>query len=261
MEVNKNALGFLMVLIVGMIFSVGYFLSKSGSGQIAGATTEPSTQTQQAPSQPQISIEMIRGLFSKNLIKFGDVSNKLLLVEVSDPSCPYCHVAGGTNKEISRQMGKQFVYATDGGAYVPPVPEIKKLVDQGKAGFVWIYSPGHGAGEMATKAFYCAFEMGKFWQVHDKLMTNQAYSLINNQIKNDKTKSGELTKYLAGVIDQTEMKKCLDSGKYDSRIAEDTTQATALGVQGTPGFFVNSTKFAGAYSWTEMKVIADQVLK
>ena len=114
---------------------------------------------------------------------------------------------------------------------------------------VWLYTPGHGNGEMGTKALYCAFDAGKFWEAHDKLMTNKGYELLNNTIKNDKTKSQELVDFLG----MQNLKDCLDSGKYDSRLAEDTQLASSLGVSGTPGFFVNETKFSGAYSWTDMK--------
>jgi hypothetical protein len=75
-----------------------------------------------------------------------------------------------------------------GGTYKAPVLEMKKLVDEGKASFVYIYYPGHGAGEMGTKSMYCAQEKGLFWQVHDLLMTDAGYKLMNETVKNDKTK-------------------------------------------------------------------------
>ena len=194
---------------------------------------------------------------------FGNKNSKNLIVEVADPSCPYCHIAGGHNPELNKQAGSQFLLESDGGSYIPPVPKIKELVDSGKAAFVWIYTPGHGNGEMGTKALYCANEKGKFWQVHDLLMNSKGYELLNGAdikgapttgpiVKNDKTKSGELASFLAGVLNPSEMKKCLDSGKYDSKLAQDTSVASALGVHGTPGFFVNTTNFSGAYSWKDM---------
>ena len=140
------------------------------------------------------------------------------------------------------------------------VPEMKKLVDQGKADFVWIYSPGHGNGEMAAKALYCAFDQGKFWQAHDLLMSVKGYDLINNQIKNDSTKSQQMAEFLAGAVNSKELKSCLDGGKYDARLGEDSALASSLGVRGTPGFFLNTTNFAGAYNWTEMKSVADTAM-
>jgi protein-disulfide isomerase len=257
---NKNAMYFFGLLLLVMTFTSGYYMGKSKATTIT--TAAPAQQQQQPgqPVQPQVSIDTIKGLFSKNLVKFGKGDKKLLLVEVSDPSCPFCHVAGGKNKDIGKQMGAKFMLTSEGGTYVAPVPEMKKLVDQGKADFVWIYSPGHGNGEMGTKALYCAYDQGKFWQANDLLMSAKGYDLLNNTIKNDKSKSQDMANFLAPAVDEKKLKECLDSGKYDTRLTEETALATQLGVNGTPGFFLNTTNFAGAYAWTDMKSVASAAL-
>ncbi len=241
-------------LIVAVMFgAIGFVVGAMWSKlKTLGQTPQPQAQQQQAAA-PKIDIKTIKGLWDKNVIKFGDAGEKNLLVEVADPSCPYCHVAAGLNPELSGQIGPQFKLVADGGTYVAPVLEMKKLVDSGKAAFVWVYTSGHGNGEMGTKAMYCAYDQGKFWEVHDKLMTNKGYALLNDTVKNDKSKSQELAEFLKGAADTGKLKECLDSGKYDTRIAEDSKLASSLGVSGTPGFFVNETNFAGAYSWTDMK--------
>lgn len=224
----------LVLAVVAMAFGMGAMWSKLQTiGQAPQA--QQAQQAAQAPAAPKVDIKTIKDLWGRNVIKFGDVNKKNLLVEVADPSCPYCHAAAGLNPELSGQMGPQFKLVADGGTYVAPVLEMKKLVDSGKAAMVWLYTPGHGNGEMGTKALYCAFDAGKFWEAHDKLMTNKGYELLNNTIKNDKTKSQELVDFLG----MQNLKDCLDSGKYDSRLAEDTQLASSLGVSGTPGFFVN----------------------
>ena len=246
------------ILLSAFVISVSILMHggiiKIGSVQ---TVTQPQASTQPVAAQPQapkVTIDNIKALFanSKNLV-FGDKNSKNLLVEVADPSCPYCHVAAGEDPELNKQIGSQFTLVADGGTYIAPVPEMKKLVDSGKAAFVYIYTPGHGNGEMGTKALYCANEQGKFWQVHDKLMSNDGYNLMNTQVKNDKSKSGEVATFLASASDPTQMKNCLDSGKYDAKLQEDTQTASKLGVNGTPGFFINTTNFAGAYSWKDMQ--------
>lgn len=236
--------------LVGVLFTKVQYLEK---GAATVQTNVTNTTDTNAPAAPSVSIDAIKGLFKKGNIYFGDANKKNLLVEVADPSCPYCHIAGGLNPELSKQIGPNFTYESDGGNYVPPVIEMKKLVDSGEAGFVWIYTNGHGNGEMGTKALYCAFEAGKFWEVHDLLMTNQGYELLNNIVINDKAKSGELANFLSSVFPYNDMKSCLDSGKYDNRLSEDTSSAQSLGITGTPGFYINTTLFSGAYSWTDMK--------
>lgn len=250
----------LSILLGSLVISVS-ILMHGGIVKVGGkitpvATPSPAAAAPVAPAQPAaptITLDKIQALFNEKAIVFGDKNSKNLLVEIADPSCPYCHVAAGKNPELNKQIGSRFTLVSDGGTYVAPVLEMKKLVDQGKAALVWIYSPGHGNGELGTKALYCAYEKNKFWPVHDKLMSNTGYSMMNETVKNDKAKIGELTTFLADAMDAGELKSCLESGKYDSKISEDTAIAGSLGVNGTPGFFINTTNFAGAYSWKDME--------
>ncbi len=264
---NKNYVTYVLVgLLVIAAFALGSlytrvkYLEKNAS---TSNSVTPSVAVQNQPPQkePEVSIDQIRDAFNKSLVKFGSTDKKVLFVEVADPSCPYCHIAAGKNPTLNKQAGDRFTLVTDGGSYEAPVPEMKKLVDNGQAAFAWLYTPGHGNGEMGTKAMYCAFEKGKFWEVHDKLMTAEGYTFLNDTVKNDKTKAKEVAEFFKSVFNVADMQKCLDSGKYDNRLQEDISLATGLGVQGTPGFFVNATKFAGAYSYTEMQSAVDSALK
>lgn len=262
-NVTKVLLPVLIVLLVAAAFLIGVLWTKVSYLQ-KGAAASPANTAANAPAQaPKVTVsqDQIKGLFDKDLVKFGDKNRKVLFVEVADPSCPYCHIAGGYDPELSKQVNPRFQYVSDGGTYAPPVIEMEKLIKAGKASFVWVYTPGHGNGEMGTKALYCANEKGKFWEVHNKLMTKAGYELLNTQVKNDKAKSGEVAAFLSSVFSQKDMKACLDSGKYDARLSSDVQVATSLGVQGTPGFFVNTNAFNGAYSWTDMKSVVDAALK
>ena len=265
--------GALVVLLIIASFLIGSLYTKvqyleKGAGKVAtvaGDTTGTAQQQPQAPEPPKVTLDQIKNIFKEAVVKFGDTGKNVLFVEIADPSCPYCHVAAGKNptlnSEIDKQSGrKQFALVADGGTYVAPVEEMKKLVDAGRAAFAWIYTPGHGNGEMGTKALYCAFEGGKFWEVHDLLMTSEGYDVLNNTIKNDKTKSTNLAQFLSPVFDAVQMKSCLDSGKYDDQLSKDEDLALGVGVKATPGFFVNTTNFAGAYSWKDMESTVTQVL-
>lgn len=253
----------LVVLSIGLAFIVGVLWQKVSSlekgGSVAGTTTTATTPQQ--PAAPTADINTVKGLFDKNLIKFGDASRKVLFVEVVDPSCPFCHAAGGYDPEVGTQMGAQFTYASKGGAYQPPATEMENLVNSGQASMAFVYFPGHGNGEMGMKALYCAFDQGKFWQANALLMSNAGYNLMNNTVKNDKTQSGTVANFLKGVLDAGALKSCIDSGKYDARLTSEQSLASSLGVQGTPGFFVNATTYLGAYSWSDMKSTVDAALK
>lgn len=265
---SKNPIIYILVgLLVVAAFAVGSLYTKVKMLE-KGATAIPAANNQQAqapnqppPAKPTVEISQVREAFKKSILKFGDANKKLVLLEIADPSCPFCSVAAGKNGELNKQIGDRFKLVADGGTYVAPVPEMKKLLDSGKASYAYIYSPGHGNGEMGTKAFYCAYEKNKFWEVHNKIMTNDGYNLLNNTVKNDKTKSQEIADFLKSVVDPTDLKKCLDSGKYDAQLQADTTLATSLGIQGTPGFLVNTTLYAGAYSYKDMETTVNDLLK
>lgn len=261
---NKKTLPVIIVLIAVVAFLAGRFSSNfelvNKAKTTTGNTTATPTTTAAKPAQ-NVTLDQVKGLFKQGNIFFGDTSKKVLFAEVSDPSCPYCQVAAGKNPKLNAQIGDRFKLVSDGGTYVAPVPEMRKLVESGKAGYVWVYYPGHGNGEMAMKALYCAFDEGKFWQVHDKLNTAEGYDLINNQVKNDKTKADLLVNFLKSAMDSTKLSECLTSGKYDSRPTDDSAVGKALGVSGTPMFIVNTSVFAGAYSYKDMESVVTGFLK
>ncbi len=263
----------LVVLSIGLAFMVGVLWQKVNNLEKGGSAGTAVGGTAQAPFK--VELATIKGLFDKDLIKFGDAYRKVLFVEVGDPSCPYCHIATGENPDLNKAVGAQFTMAISGGKYNPPVKEMRALVDAGKASFVYIYYPGHGTGEMAMKAMYCANEKGKFWDAHDLLMSRAGYKIQNGSdvdqkdvpaaqvVGNDVAKSGVMADFLKSAVDPVFMKSCLDSGKYDARLESDIQLAQPLFPPqgGTPNFFVNDTNFGGAVDYSSMKPVVDGALK
>lgn len=249
---------FLMVaaLITGAFF-IGRLYTQVEYLKSGSSTAQPSPAAQ-AAQQPVVSLDSVKSAYDKSLIKFGDKNGKLVFIEAADPSCPFCHISAGQNSELNQEVdasrgSKQFTLVADGGPYIAPVPEMRKLVDGGKAAYAYLYFNGHGNGELGTKAMYCAFENGKFWEVHDLLMSNAGYKLLNETIMSDTTKIPEMTNFLASVIDPKVLGDCLGSGKHDNRLQEEMEIAGSLGVGGTPGYFVNDKQFSGAYSFKDME--------
>lgn len=223
--------------------------------QVQGDTTQ-----QAAPVT--IDINKVKDLFkdSKHII-LGDKNSKLLFVEFSDPSCPYCHVAAGVDGPLNKQMGTQFTLKADGGTYQAAVPEIRKLVEAGKAALAWVYVPGHGNGEVGTLALYCANEKGKFWQAHDLLMNEAGYNLLNTTVKNDRAQSQTVADFLKSAVDPGFMKSCIDSGKYNDRITSDPQLGGTFGASATPTFLVNDKIIEGASPWdTAFKSLVDPLI-
>ncbi|KKP58364.1 MAG: DSBA oxidoreductase [Microgenomates group bacterium GW2011_GWD1_33_9] len=243
----------LLVITVGLAFLVGVLWQKVENIGKGNTNTTTGTQ-QQAPEPVKVSPDQIKGLFDKDVIKFGNKDSKVLFVEASDPSCPYCHIAAGLNPELNTQVGPQFKLVSDGGTYIAPVIEMKKLVDSGKASFVWLYFNGHGNGEMGTKAMYCAYEKGKFWEVHDVFFNNQKLMEAGD--------TAGLKKLAAdNGVDSGKLEACLAANKYDAKLAKDTQLGQAAGVGGTPSFAINGQLVEGAVSFGTIQVIIEKALR
>jgi protein-disulfide isomerase len=225
--------------------------------KLSGGTA--AADTGQTADTPTVTIteDQIKSLMTDTSLTFGNKDAKLKFVEFTDPSCPFCHIATGMNTALNTG---RFATAATGGTYVAPIPEMKKLVDEGKASITLVFTVGHGAGEIAMQGWYCAKEKGKFWEVHDKSMTSAGYDLINNVVQNNVANSDKFADFVKEIVDPTFMTDCLKSGKYASKISEGQTLASQFGVQGTPGFFIGTKAFNGAYSWADMKATADALL-
>ncbi len=261
---NFVAMGISFFILV-LAFAAGFF-AKAYFGSPVPRVINGATGIEAQPDKTAVTLNQVKDVFNKAVIKFGDTKSKVVFVEISDPSCPFCGAASGKNGELNKLIDQQrgsntFTLVKDGGTYEAPGEGMKKLVDEKKAAYALIYRNGHGNGEMAMKALYCAFDSGKFWEAHDLLMGGAGYDLINNTVKNDKGKTNELVAFLSSAVDQVTLKSCLDSGKYDARLTEDTKLGDILGISGTPGFFINDKKYAGAYNFTEMKPAIDEFLK
>jgi protein-disulfide isomerase len=248
---NEKTTPILVVLLIVASFAIGSMWTKIQYLQTSPTVQPNPSPTAGQPTQPtapSVSLDKIKAQFADGFIHFGDANRKVLFTEISDPSCPFCHFAAGGNPELVDETIKQnpkmirFKPLSVGGTYNPPVPEMKKLVDAGKASFVWIYANGHDNGELGTQAFYCAFEKNKFWEVHDLLMSNKGYEAMNTT----KVDAAGMAALLAPVVD---IKDCLTSGKYAKNLTRDQGIAQTLGFQGTPHFLINTTPFGGAQDW------------
>lgn len=249
-----------VLLVVGAYF-LGVYKTKTEYLEKGIATAAQGVQ-QAAPVPQPIDMAKVDALFAdKDNLVLGKRDAKIKFVEFSDTSCPFCHVAAGMNPTLSTQMNPRFTPVSAGGTYDPPVLEIKKLVDEGKAALLWLYTPGHGNGELGTLALYCANEQGKFWEAHDKLMSSEGYTLVNDKVLNDRAKTGEVASFLKGAVDSNKLKSCMDSKKYESRVTGDPQVASGFGYGATPTFFINDKVVEGASSWTEaFKSTVDSLL-
>ena len=134
MKQNLTQYVMVIMLVVGAYFLGVYktkteYLEKSPNtvAQVEGAPV--------APVAKPIDMAQVDALFANesNLV-FGGKMPRLNLLSSRTLSCPFCHVAAGLNPGII-QGGKSTICCSvaEGGTYVPPVLEMKKLIDAGEA--------------------------------------------------------------------------------------------------------------------------------
>ncbi|MBF0589337.1 MAG: thioredoxin domain-containing protein [Magnetococcales bacterium] len=149
----------------------------------------------------------------------GPKKAPITIVEFSDFQCPYCRRAQGMLKELEKRY-------------------------PGKLRFVFKHFPlpNHKLAPKASEASLCAGDQGKFWAYHDALFVDGA----------DMSDKG-LTKIAKSLkLNMATYNKCLSSEKHGRTVFDDIEEGRALGVSGTPTFFVNGMMMVGAVSLDEL---------
>ena len=144
----------------------------------------------------------------------GNDSAPLQIVEFADFECPYSREASLAVRELQARFPDKihFIYRDF------PLDDV------------------HPHAFAAAQAANCASDQNKFWQMHDKLFQNQDH-LGDLDIKLYALEAG---------LDITKFNKCFDEHKYKDEIEVDRADGIAAGVIGTPTFFINGKKIAGA---------------
>ena len=144
----------------------------------------------------------------------GPVNATLTLVEYGDYQCPYCGAAYPVVKEIQKDLGKglRFVFRNF------PLTEM------------------HPYALIAAEAAEAAALQGKFWEMHDLIFENQG-SLAPGIIATWAKKVG---------VDLKRMGEDIKQGGVTKVIQEDRQSGIRSGVNGTPTFFINGTRYDGS---------------
>ncbi len=108
----------------------------------------------------------------------------------------------------------------------------------------------HTLARRAHEAARCAGPTGKYWLYHDRLFAAQP------DFERD-----DLIRYAVEIgLDREAFVRCLDARRYAAAVDADIQQAQALGVTGTPTFFVNGTPLIGAHPIETFREVIDEAL-
>lgn len=104
----------------------------------------------------------------------------------------------------------------------------------------------------AARAARCAGEQGRFWEYHRNLLVQPG----------DMSDTDLAARAAALSLDARRFTTCLGSGRYDAAIEKAVAEGRALGITGTPTFFVNGRRLVGARPFEDFQqVIEDELAR
>lgn len=161
----------------------------------------------------------------------GSANAPVTVVEYADLQCPVC----------KRFNDETFAAIRE------------KYIDAGRVRWVFRHFPlaqVHPLAEAAAEAAECAAEQGRFWEFHEAVFAEQA------------SLSEELLEQIAGDLglDEAAFGACRAGDGQQSRVAADVASGRALGVSGTPTFFVNGAVLRGFQTAESLGAAIDQAL-
>ncbi len=131
-------------------------------------------------------------------------------------------------------------------------PIVKQLISHYGDQIRFVYkdfpiSSMHKGAQEAAEASHCAHEQDMYWEYHDLLFENQG-----------KTEFDDLVGFAQTLnLDIEQFYECVASHKYKSQVDSDFADAFAIGVYGTPTFFINDHVVVGPKTFNEFKQIID----
>ncbi|HUR35679.1 MAG TPA: thioredoxin domain-containing protein [Vicinamibacterales bacterium] len=157
----------------------------------------------------------------------GAASAPIEIIEFSDFQCPFCQRANPTVDQVLKTYGDRvkFVYR-----HYP--------------------LPNHPNARTSAEAAACAQVQGKFWEYHDQLFANPA-----------KLTDPDLKAHAAAIgLDTAKFNTCFDNRQQKPGVDKDVADGEAVGVTGTPAFFINGRSLEGAQPFESFKRVIDEEL-
>ena len=180
-------------------------------------------------SQTSVGNSTLTTLSSDEYIR-GATSSPVTLIEYFDFECEAC------------------------GAYYPLVKQLENDLGD-RVTFVARYYPlpNHKNGLQAALAAEAAGRQGKFWEMHDLLFTRQK-EWGEKQVETPEV----FAQYAQEIgLDVERFKTDVTSAEVRARVQRDLDSGRALGVQGTPSFFLNGEKIQNPQSYEAFKTLLE----
>ena len=167
----------------------------------------------------------------------GEADAPVTIVEFSDYQCPFC---------------VRYVVET-----MPRIMD--EYVATGQVRYAFKDFPLdsiHPQARPAAMAARCAGEQGGYWEMHDRLFTEQ-------ESWSGRSDAALVFADWAGSqgLDESAFSECLESGRYAAAVDVDLQEGINFGVAGTPAFFVNGRFINGAQPFEVFQAAIEQALQ
>ena len=157
----------------------------------------------------------------------GAATASVTIIQFAEYQCPYC----GQADKVIDQVLQQY----DG--------KVKVVFRDYPLGF-------HDRAIPAAVAANCAGDQGKYWEMHKLLMSNQRA-----------LEEADFVAHATALqLDLAKWNTCRQDPKQAAEVQKDFEDGNAVGVSGTPAFFINGIMLSGALPFEEFKVVIDREL-
>src|SRR6187200_2950829 len=151
---------------------------------------------------------------SRDHIQGADTA-PITLLEYGDYECPFCGQAYLIIKQMQNKFGEDLRFAFRNF----PITQ------------------SHPHAQRAAEAAESAAAQNKFWEMHDYLYEHQQ-ALEDNHLEKYANKLG---------LDLAQFNHDMSSHAHAQRIREDFLSGVRSGVNGTPTFYINGTRYDGSW--------------
>jgi protein-disulfide isomerase len=226
----QKHVSWVVALVVGIVVGVVADRMAGGGGTAARRPPEQAAAQAPRPQRMQEDPKAVYRVAVDDSPAKGPADALVTVVESSDFECPFCKRALPTLKQIEETY-------------------------KGKVRFVFKHNPlpFHPKALPAAIAAEEARAQGgpeKFWAMHDKLF-ELSPAIDRPGLEKAAQEVG---------LDVAGVRRALDQARHEPRIRRDQTLVNGVGATGTPTFFINGRKVAGAVPFEVFRPIIDEEL-
>jgi protein-disulfide isomerase len=202
---------------------------------IAPAASAPATSlpAQGDAAPPELAVPTPASIEPRALTALGDPAAPVTIVEYSDYHCPFCQ--------------RHFQETLPG--------LIENYIETGRVYYVFKDFPIASLHPLAYRLHEAALCIGNeaggdaYWAAHDLFFADSQFTQVASLEQLDGAITGALSADYPGLAG------CLESGETSAEVEAGIAEGAALGVNGTPSFFINGYPVVGAQPYETFEYV------